>query len=310
MRWSDVFVDENRLRPGFRFLLFFLSTVPVFYGLTKLLWEALLIRYVLSFWLLLGMSYIAVKSWDKRPLGTLGFMLHSRWLKEFAQGLAIGFVMVSILFLLELSTGSIVVRWNRFSLSLLFHIFVLAGLKTLFQSSFEELYFRGYLLQNLMKATCTVIAVLGLSALFGAGHMLTPNASWIVALNLTVFGIIHAVGYLKTRSLFLSSGLHFSWNFFMRHFFSLPVSGRASGDSLFMVTDQGPSWLTGGEYGPEAGLPALLLLIAGSFLIWCWPRIRVAYEVEKLWEKTRVKEMQGGRSRCESTAEDSPNHRL
>jgi membrane protease YdiL (CAAX protease family) len=284
MDWYEWIVKEKRLRPGFRVIFFLVITVPILYGITLLLWEELLIRYFISFWLLLGLSFLAIRYWDKRPFGTLGFMFHSRWIKEFVQGLAIGFGMVTVLFFLEMITGAIRISWNPITFSLLLQISIVSGLKTLFQSSFEELYFRGYLYQNLISATNPIIATLGLSVLFGIGHMLTPHARWIVALNLTVFGVIHAVGYLKTKSLFLSSGLHFSWNFFMRHVYSLPVSGRISEDSLLTVTDRGPGWLTGGEYGPEAGLPALLLLIAGSFLIWFWGRIRVAPETENLLE--------------------------
>jgi hypothetical protein len=122
----------------------------------------------------------------------------------------------------------------------------------------------------LIEGTNTLAATAALSALFGIGHLLTPQANWLTALNLTAFGVMLALGYVCTRALWLPSGLHFSWNFFMRHIYALPVSGRESADALLVVHQQGPGWLTGGSYGPEAGVPALILLTAACLFIYRW----------------------------------------
>jgi hypothetical protein len=82
-----------------------------------------------------------------------------------------------------------------------------------------------------------------------------------------------SLGYLGTRSLWLPSGLHFSWNFFMRNIYSLPVSGTQSGQALFTVESVGPTLLTGGDYGPEGGIPGLVVMIAACVFIYYWKGI-------------------------------------
>jgi hypothetical protein len=144
---------------------------------------------------------------------------------------------------------------------------------TVFQSAFEELFFRGYLFQTLIEGTNAFTAVIILSGLFGIGHLLTPHADWLTGLNLTVLGIMLSLGYLGTRSLWLPSGLHFSWNFFMRNIYSLPVSGTQSGQALFTVESVGPTLLTGGDYGPEGGIPGLVVMIAACVFIYYWKGI-------------------------------------
>lgn len=284
MNIKNIFVIKDRLRAGWRILIFFLLCFFSLNYLTFRLWDQILIRYVITFCLTLALSFILARYLDKRPLATIGFMFHSRWLKEYALGILLGFVLVSIVFFFELGMGYIEVKWSVITISLLKSIFLLTMITTIFQSAFEELAFRGYMFQNLIEGTNVIFATAALSALFGLGHLLNPNSRWIVALNLTAFGIVHAVGYICTKSLWLPSGLHFSWNFVMRNIYSLPVSGTQASKTLLFVKQKGPIWITGGDFGPEAGIPALVLLIAACFLIYYWKKIKTAPEMTKLWE--------------------------
>jgi membrane protease YdiL (CAAX protease family) len=212
-------------------------------------------------------------------------MFHSRWLRDYALGVVLGFTAVALLFGLFLAMGWIDVQWKEITASLAKQMFFLHLVTSLFQTAFEELLFRGYLFQNLIKATNPLAATLILSGLFGLGHLLTPHASWVTALNLTALGVLFAVAYLKTRSLWLPSALHFAWNYFMRDIFSLPVSGTKTINSLLQVDYGGPAWLTGGDYGPEAGVPALAVMIGLTLLILLWGRIKISPEMKGLWEK-------------------------
>lgn len=60
----------------------------------------------------------------------------------------------------------------------------------------------------------------------------------------------------------------------MRNIYSLPVSGTQSGQALFTVESVGPTWLTGGDYGPEGGIPGLMVMIAACLFIYYWKSIR------------------------------------
>ena len=285
MNLKDIFLSDGKLRSGWRLLLFLLISFPPLYLLTLLFWKQLLIRYIIIFFLLLIISFLFVRFVDKRPVGTVGFMFHSGWIRQYFQGILLGIVLVSILFLYELSSGFIIVRFNTVSLNLIKDIFILAMIKTLFQSAFEELFFRGYMFQNLIESTSAIFAIIIISAIFGAGHLLTPNAYWLTGINLSVFGIMLSLGYIRTRSLWLSSGLHFSWNFFMRNIYSLPVSGSKATDSLFLVETHGPHWLTGGNYGPEGGVPGLIVMIIACIFIYFWRGFRASPEIIALWQK-------------------------
>jgi membrane protease YdiL (CAAX protease family) len=281
---NKILVAKGRLRSGWRILVFFLISFPFFYFLTLVLWDQYLLRYIILFGSLLALSFLFAHYLDKRPTATIGFMFHSRWIKEYLLGVLIGLISVSILFFLELGLGHIEISLNHITFSLLKNIFVFAMLTTVFQSAFEELLFRGYIFQNFIEGANALIATAAVSVLFGVGHLLTPNASWMAALNLTAFGVLLALGYVCTKSLWLPSGLHFSWNFCMRNIFSLPVSGSESASTLFVVKQTGPVWMTGGDYGPEAGIPALILLIVACLFIYRWERIRAAPEMTRLWE--------------------------
>jgi membrane protease YdiL (CAAX protease family) len=287
MNLKDLFVARNRLRPLWRVFLFFFPAFLALHSLTLLLWNEVLLRYVLVFCVLFGLSFFFAHIVDKRPLALIGFGFHSRWLKEYGLGVFIGAICVSFLFLFMWSAGFFELEFTSIHLTLLVNIFIFSLLTTLFQSAFEELLFRGYLYQNLILATGAVVATAVLSLLFGIGHLLTPNAKLLTAVNLSAFGVLHALAYLKTRSLWLPSGLHFGWNFFMRNIYSLPCSGTEAQSSLLAIKEHGPVWLTGGNYGPEGGIPALLVLLAACLIIAYWRKIKIHPEMRILWENIR-----------------------
>ncbi len=71
----------------------------------------------------------------------------------------------------------------------------------------------------------------------------------------------------------------------MRHICGLTVSGSQSADSLLIMSQKGPEWLIGGDFGPEEGMLALIVTASASFFIFYWPRIRIAPEMASLWDK-------------------------
>jgi membrane protease YdiL (CAAX protease family) len=79
-------------------------------------------------------------------------------------------------------------------------------------------------------------------------------------------GYFLAFGYLRTRHLWLPIGLHIGWNFFEGPVFSFPVSGLDTA-RLLNHTVSGPELITGGAFGPEAGLIVLPALVLGAVLI-------------------------------------------
>lgn len=135
----------------------------------------------------------------------------------------------------------------------------------------EEVMFRGYPFQRLLQAVGPVWAVVVLSAMFAAVHLGNPNAGGILSwafLNTLAIGVLLAVAYLRTRTLWLPLGIHFSWNFTLGFLFGLPVSGMSDFAVVVHGTASGQSWLTGGAYGLENSLTvAILVLVSVPILI-------------------------------------------
>jgi hypothetical protein len=100
-------------------------------------------------------------------------------------------------------------------------------------------------------------------------HLFNPNATWISAAGIFFAGLYLAYGYVRTRQLWLSIGLHIGWNFFEGVVFGFPVSGLAI-YPLIRIEVHGPEIWTGGAFGPEAGLIVLPSLILGALLIYLY----------------------------------------
>ena len=133
----------------------------------------------------------------------------------------------------------------------------------------EELVFRGYPLHRLIEALGVPIAVAVTSCLFGLVHLRNPHASLLGALNTAEVGVLLALAYVRTRSLWLPWGIHFGWNAALGLGYGLVVSGFSNFSVAIAGTLEGPRWLTGGEYGIEASatttaanLVAIVVLVA------------------------------------------------
>lgn len=136
----------------------------------------------------------------------------------------------------------------------------------------EELSFRGYPFQRLVEAIGPIGAIVVLSVLFGAVHLQNPNSGGILSLgffNTLLVGVLFAYAYLRTRTLWLPFGMHFSWNFFLGSVYGLPVSGLRDFSVVVRSAAHGPHILTGGAYGIEASLPGTVVLLLG-FLLVAW----------------------------------------
>jgi len=134
----------------------------------------------------------------------------------------------------------------------------------------EEVRNRGILFRLLEQNLGTWVAM-GLSALlFGFSHWKNPGATvWSSLAIAFEGGVLVAALYAATRSLWLPVGVHWAWNLFEGPVFGAAVSGNSVG-ALAQGELTGPSWLTGGAFGPEAGLPALVVGGAAGVLAVVW----------------------------------------
>ncbi len=128
----------------------------------------------------------------------------------------------------------------------------------------EELMFRGLLFRLVERRTGTWVALVVSSLLFGGMHLLNPDATLWGALAIAIeAGGMLGAAYAATRTLWLPIGLHIGWNLAAAGIFGTVVSGSDMAQGLLHGVTSGPAILTGGEFGPEGSLYAVL---AGSLL--------------------------------------------
>jgi membrane protease YdiL (CAAX protease family) len=151
----------------------------------------------------------------------------------------------------------------------------------------EEILFRAILFRIVEQRLGTWIALAVSAALFGLVHALNAGATVTstVAIMLEA-GILLAAAFVLTRRLWMVFGLHTAWNFTEGGLFGASVSGGA-GHGLLASHFDGPAWLTGGAFGPEASFVAIAICLGagiaalaiahrrGRFLPRSWPRGRV-----------------------------------
>jgi hypothetical protein len=251
---------------------------------TQTSWIFMMIIPAAAFLGVLLATLITGKFIDKRKFRAFGVKFSKVWWVDFAFGLGLGAVLMGLIFAFGWLTGNIRVTGffqpfnedlsflSGFAQALIFYFFV---------GIYEELLSRGYHLVNLSeglnlkpigKTWGIFLAVLLSSSVFGLLHIRNPHATWVSTLNITIAGIVFSLGMIFTGRLAIPMGLHITWNFFQGSVFGFPVSGTRNGATLIATEALGPDWLTGGSFGPEAGVMGLSAMLLGGLLILIWIR--------------------------------------
>lgn len=153
----------------------------------------------------------------------------------------------------------------------------------LYSGVFEEVLFRGVILRHLERMTGTWIALALTSAFFGFGHLGNPDATWFAGLAISIeAGILLGASYLLTRRLWVPIGIHAAWNFTQGGVYSIPVSGGEAPLGLLVTRRLGPDWLTGGGFGLEASVVALVIATAAG-LVFLYAAVRRGQIVPPMW---------------------------
>ncbi|MEU1500448.1 type II CAAX endopeptidase family protein [Streptomyces sp. NPDC005732] len=125
----------------------------------------------------------------------------------------------------------------------------------------EELLFRAIVFR-LVEQLVGTRGVLALTALlFGGLHLVNSGATVWGALAIAVeAGLMLGAAYAATRTLWLPIGLHFGWNFAESGLFGTTVSGNDGAPAgLVHGVLSGPTAVTGGTFGPEASVFAIIV---------------------------------------------------
>jgi membrane protease YdiL (CAAX protease family) len=274
--------DEPRLRAGWRVLaqLILLVVIVFFIGfLAQLLIQYGLNEYLGSFIVVLAITtsvFMGRRFLDRRTFVSLGLKLNSWTLMDLLVGFAVGGLMIGLIFYLESALGWLTIEkyaWQNYPLEEVRSLMIGMLVTFIFVGWQEELISRGYLLQNLIDGLNVFWGVMISSFLFGLLHLANPNSSIAGAVGTFLLGIFLSYAYLATRQLWLPIGLHIGWNFFEGPIFGYPVSG-VDAFRLLQQSVNGPSLVTGGSFGPEAGLILLVGLVLGVGTVYAYSRFR------------------------------------
>ncbi|MEO6800767.1 MAG: type II CAAX endopeptidase family protein [Rhodanobacter sp.] len=131
----------------------------------------------------------------------------------------------------------------------------------------EEILVRGVLYRIVEEGLGSGWALVISALFFGAAHIANPAATlWSSAAIAIEAGVLLALMYAVTRSLWACIGLHAAWNIMQGTVYGIPVSGtRANGWLVSYRT--GPDWLSGGAFGAEASVVALALCLMLSVIL-------------------------------------------
>jgi membrane protease YdiL (CAAX protease family) len=223
-------------------------------------------------WVELGMAtaaallagWIVLARLDRRSPAALGFALSRDVPREIGLGLAVGGALILIASVLLFATGTARFAPDAGSAAGLVGMLAWSFLFFALAAANEEILFRGYPFQLLVRLLGRWPATLVMSAVFSAAHAWNPHVDALAFLNIFLAGVLLALAYLRTRSLWFTTAVHAGWNWTMASLIGFPVSGLTSIDTpLYDVVEQGSEWWTGGGFGPEAGLAATLALLVG-----------------------------------------------
>lgn len=247
-----------------------LATVPLFLALRNItlffnnkdLLSLLITLFSFAFISLLVFFRVTVI--EKRSFSSIGFNKNN-WLKKYSLGFLIGLAMMSIIVLILLPFGYITIEKNPIQpvgVSAIASVLVIL-FGWIIQGATEEIVTRGWLLNVLSTKYNIGVGLLISSTLFGLMHLTNPNVNYIAVINIILVGLFYGLYVIKTNDLWAVCGMHSAWNFAQGNIFGFKVSGLdVSVGSLIDLNLVGSDFVTGGIFGPEAGITATFILLA------------------------------------------------
>jgi hypothetical protein len=237
--------------------------------------------------LTLGAAFVAgavlLLKLDGRTVGAMGLAWTPAVPKEIGLGLGIGLASIALAALLMFVAGGLGYTAQPGDLrdwllvaGQAFAIFAIPAVA-------EEVLFRGYAFQVMVRVVGPVPGTIAASALFAIAHAANPSAAPLGMVNIFLAGLLLSVAYLKTRSLWFASALHLGWKWGMAGPLDLPVSGLELVDSpLYEPVISGSAWVTGAAFGPEGGVVGTIAFGAALLAVWKLPAIRESPRMKEL----------------------------
>lgn len=222
---------------------------------------------IVTFFDLIGIVLILIlflKIIDRESFKEIGFNFTNRF-TDILIGIIFGFFMMGLGTLFLMSIDAVTykgVNLNMYQLCHMFFLFCIVALK-------EELFYRGYILRNMMYSFNKYLALVISASVFSLLHGINADLTLLAFINIFLGGIMLGLAYMYNKNLSLPIALHFSWNLFQSLF------GINAGDapySLFVFEKSESGMINIGGVSFEQPLLFTFMHIILIFAIYIWYR--------------------------------------
>ncbi len=133
---------------------------------------------------------------------------------------------------------------------------------------FEEILIRGIIFRILEEKFGSYISLIISAIIFGVLHLANTNSTILSSLCVGIErGLLIGAAYIYARNLWFPIAIHFSWNFMQSGIFGAITLGNENTSSLFTSRVTGNYWVTGGQFGPEGTIQAVVICLLGFLLL-------------------------------------------
>jgi membrane protease YdiL (CAAX protease family) len=213
----------------------------------------------------LAATWILTRVVDRRPFASIG-LVSRRAPREIAVGLAIGVAWLGLSVAFAWACG-----WAKPLPAPAMSGPLLAGaaLSVLLNVLTQQLVLCGYIFHTLRSRAGRAAAIVLSAALFSSFHAGAFHGAWLPPVNVFGAGALFCLAYSVAGSLWLSTSMHFAWNYLLGPVLGLTVSGlERLGLGWHWFKIAGPPLATGGAFGLEGSLIVTATTAAGVVGMW------------------------------------------
>lgn len=219
-----------------------------------------LIKGVISSAAVIGAYIYFYRKYEKRAIPEFS---NKGIAKYIVVGTLIGILLQSLTILvIDLNGGFEIVAVNPFS------YVIIPFTVALSVAIFEEILIRGIIFRIVEEKLGSYISLLITAIIFGALHLANPNSTLMSGLCVGIeAGFLMGAAYIYARNLWFPIAIHFAWNFMQSGIFGAITSGNEKTSGLLTTKITGSQLITGGEFGPEATIQAIIFCVLASIVL-------------------------------------------
>lgn len=208
---------------------------------------------------------LLVRMYERSQLSAFGMAWSASSRRELFTGIAAGAAAAAAIFVVGLATRMASVErepaTRSWPLDLAFILVLLA-----FGAVGEELLFRGYAFQLMVRTMGEYASVLPVAVIFGVAHMGNTGVTPLAIFNTILWGVLLGYAFLLTRALWLPIGLHFGWNAAMP-LLGVNLSGFTMGVPGYALRWSAGDLWSGGAYGFEGSVLTTVIVVILFFVL-------------------------------------------